>query len=153
MSARRPVSDATLRGWVKECRQLFPTDKPVRVRRVRAARRDWAGFCRDVGDYIEIKIDERLDRREALGQAALHPLRHELVRHTAVKSSSLAALDAACKELRSGTSETLSSRATASIHQKPALWRVSSYSGPGLPRPTKSLIMVRDYPRLEWRVA
>ena len=33
------------------------------------------------------------------------------------------------------------SRDSASIHQKPALWRVASYSGPGLPRPTNSLIM------------
>lgn len=77
MSARRPVSDATLRGWVKECRQLFPTDKPVRVRRVRAARRDWAGFCRDAGDYIEIKIDERLDRR-ATADVLLHEWAHAL---------------------------------------------------------------------------
>src|SRR5207245_367367 len=41
----------------------------------------------------------------------------------------------------SGTSDTFSSRASASTHQKPALCRVASYSGPGLPRPTNSLIM------------
>ena len=34
--------------------------------------------------------------------------------------------------------------ASASTHQKPALWRVASYSGPGLPRPTKSRIMERN---------
>ena len=45
----------------------------------------------------------------------------------------------------SGASVTLSSRASASTHQKPALWRVASYSGPGLPRPTNSLIMVGRY--------
>ena len=42
--------------------------------------------------------------------------------------------------------EVITRCASASIHQKPALWRVASYSGPGFPRPTKSLIMERDYP-------
>jgi len=46
-----------------------------------------------------------------------------------------------CQAL-SCTSETRSESASASIHQKPALWRVSVYSGPGFPRPTNSLIMV-----------
>ena len=35
--------------------------------------------------------------------------------------------------------------ATSSTNQKPALWRVASYSGPGLPRPTSSRIMVCHY--------
>src|ERR1035437_3835962 len=39
------------------------------------------------------------------------------------------------------TSFVFNSRASALSHQKPALCRVASYCAPGLPRPTKSLIM------------
>src|SRR6059058_1504794 len=55
---------------------------------------------------------------------------------------------------RSGCNATFSLRAASSTHQKPALWRVASYSGPGLPRPTNSLIMVHGSqvrPRLRAR--
>src|SRR3954469_4115392 len=39
------------------------------------------------------------------------------------------------------TSDPLSWRTAPSTHQKPALWRVSSYSAPGLPRPAINRII------------
>jgi hypothetical protein len=45
-----------------------------------------------------------------------------------------------------GLQVTFRRRARSSMYQNPALWRVSSYSGPGLPRPTNSrIMMVADY--------
>jgi hypothetical protein len=65
---RRPVSDRTLRRWVREFRKLFPTDLPVRVSRRRfprdpkTRRPEFAGWCTRWDHIIEIQIEETLDR-------------------------------------------------------------------------------------------
>lgn len=78
---RRLVSDRTFRSWVARCRQLFPIDRIVRVRRCKLSRRTgFVGWCVVDDTAAVIGIDDGLDRHatvDTLLHEWTHALRHE----------------------------------------------------------------------------
>lgn len=82
--ARTRLDAATFRSWVQECRELFPTDAPVTVRRIPLERDDSAGVVTHFADVActqpvehAITIDRRMCR-QAIADSLIHEWAHIL---------------------------------------------------------------------------
>ena len=91
-------------------------------------------------DLVRLDLEEARQRRDRLARQVHERHRLQQPERPGRRGSRARPARSSCAR---AASVTAACAATASIHQKPALCRVASYSGPGLPRPTSSRIMVR----------